>query len=152
MYEESTQAVHWFCRPFTPVTETGSSDTLKHVQEDVDGPGGGNPDIDTVVPEHGKNYDISLSLFDKTKIPFANITTEIVEESNVHRFYFQPDSGTGITISDPDKDIDGMTLGLLNKLNPVQPTTGHNPYHCGTTRWWQGRRRCRQQSEVNHRR
>jgi len=106
-------------------TETGSSDTLDHVWEDVDGPGGADPDIDTIELEHGKNYDISLSLFDKTKIPFENITTEIEEESNVHRFYLQPDGGTGITISDPDKDIDGLTLGLLNKLNTTQPATGH---------------------------
>jgi hypothetical protein len=106
-------------------TETGSSDTVDHVWEDVDGPGGADPDIDTIKLEHGKNYDISLSLFDKTKIPFENITTEIEEESNVHRFYLQPDGGTGITISDPDKDIDGLTLGLLNKLNTSQPATGN---------------------------
>ena len=106
-------------------TESGSTDTLDYVWEDVDGPGGADPEIDTIVFEHGKNYDISLSLFDKTKIPFENTTTEIEEESNVHRFYFQPDGGTGITISDPDKDINGLTLGLVNKLNTTQPATGH---------------------------
>ncbi len=106
-------------------TEAGSNDTLNHIWEDVDGPGGGDPEIDTILLEHGKNYDISFSLLDKTKIPFENITAEIEEESNVHRFYLQPDDGTGITISDPDKDINGLTLGLLNKLNTTQPATGH---------------------------
>jgi hypothetical protein len=110
----------------TTVTMTavpaGTTDTVTFIWEDMDGPGGDNPLIDTIKLKAATVYAISMALYDKTKTPVEFSNTEIIEESDVHRFYFTPSSGTGITISDPDKDKNGISLGLSGKLSTT--TTG----------------------------
>jgi len=94
------------------ISETGSGNVKTFKWEDIDGEGGDNPVIDAITLDAGKTYAVALSLTDKTKSPAVNTTAEIEEENKVHRFYFEPSPGSGITVSDLDNDDAQLPLGL----------------------------------------
>ena len=74
--------------------------------------------------DSNKKYDIALTLSDKTKNSVVNTTEEIMEENVDHRFYFIPSSTAGITVTDLNKDDNGLTLGLTSKWSTGVATTG----------------------------
>lgn len=94
---------------FTP--HTGGT-PLVYKYDDADGPGGNAPTIDVITLAPSTTYDVSLQLLNKTVNPAEDITEEVEEESNAHRFYFAPTAASNITVSDLDKDINGVDVGL----------------------------------------
>lgn len=94
------------------ITERGTTNTISYEFEDLDGPGGQNPEIDQIVLSPNKTYDVEIEVYDESKNPPVVIHEEIEEESASHRFYLEPSAGSNITISDFDLDSNGVPLGL----------------------------------------
>jgi hypothetical protein len=106
---------------FTP--QDGST-PLVYKFEDADGPGGAAPVIDQIVLAPSKSYDVALQLFNKTANPAEEITEEVEEESDAHRFYFTPAAGSNITVAGLDKDGNGVDLGLNSVWTTGTAATG----------------------------
>ncbi len=96
---------------FVPV---GGGTTLTYQYKDADGPGGTAPVQDQIVLAPSKTYNVSLQLLNETKTPAEDITTEIVSEADAHRFYYEPTSGSNITVSGLNNDSDNVPLGTTS--------------------------------------
>ncbi len=72
----------------------------------------------------GVQYRGSITLYDESKSPAENVTSEIVQEKDGHIFLFAPGGGldtSRILITDKDKDSKGFDVGLTFLL---QATAG----------------------------
>ncbi len=94
------------------LTEEGTSNTETYLWTDIDGAGGEDPLFDDIVLKPNTAYQAQVSFLDESKNPIEDITEEIEEESDVHRLYFTPTAGTGITVSNIDNDTNDLPLGL----------------------------------------
>lgn len=106
---------------FTP---QGGGTPLVYKFEDADGPGGAAPVIDQIILAPSKSYDVALQLLNKTVSPAEDITEEVEEESDAHRFYFAPAAGSNITVSDLDQDDNGVAVGLNSMWTTGAAATG----------------------------
>lgn len=106
---------------FTP---QGGGTPLVYKFEDADGPGGAAPVIDQIILAPSKSYDVALQLLNKTVSPAEDITEEVEEESDAHRFYFAPAAGSNITVSDLDQDDNGVAVGLNSVWTTGAAATG----------------------------
>src|SRR5687767_10124768 len=70
------------------ITCTSPTDTVQFGYSDPDGNGGNPPTIDTAILKQSNVYSVSLELLDETKTPVDTITNEILEEAEVHQFFF----------------------------------------------------------------
>lgn len=102
----------------------GGGTTLVYDYDDPDGPGGTAPSIDEIVLSPLKTYSVSLTLSNKTVTPAEDITTEISDESDAHRFYFEPSAGSNLLISGLDDDLNGVPLGLTSSWTTGPVSTG----------------------------
>jgi hypothetical protein len=84
---------------------------LEYSFDDPDGPGGTNPVKQTIELAANTRYDVEVQLLNKTANPAEDITEEVDEESDAHRFYFTP-TGSNITVSDLNTDANGLPLGI----------------------------------------
>ncbi len=94
---------------FVPV---GGGATVSYQFDDPDGPGGTAPTQDEIVLAAAKTYNVTVQLLNKTKTPAEDITEEVKEEAEAHRFYYETSPGSGITISGLDNDANGVPLGV----------------------------------------
>ncbi|OQP48918.1 hypothetical protein [Niastella populi] len=106
------------------LTPHDGSTPLVYKFEDADGPGGAAPSIDQIVLASSETYDVALQLLNKTVNPAEDITEEIEEEADAHRFYFEPAAGSNITISGLDKDGNGVDLGVNSTWTTGAAATG----------------------------
>lgn len=95
--------------------------------EDLDGPGGQSPAIDSLLLDTGTQYNVEVLLLDKTKTPWDTISNEVEEKKNVHQFFYTPDAGlTGkmsISILDYDDNTPPLPVGLNFTIN-TQASSG----------------------------
>lgn len=82
--------------------------------EDVDGPGGNAPMVDSIVLNTGNAYTVSLEVWNNSGATPQNITEEIAEENEAHRFYYLPSTGS-LIIDSLSLDENQMPLGLQSK-------------------------------------
>ena len=94
------------------VTESGTNNSTTYKWEDIDGPGGEDPIIENITLQPNKTYNVQVGLLDASQNPPESITSEIMEESLVHRLYYQPAASSGITVSGLDTDENQLPLGL----------------------------------------
>ncbi len=106
---------------FEPV---GGGETLTFQFKDEDGPGGADPVQDEIVLAPNKEYNVSLQLLNETHTPAEDITEEVEEEADEHRVYYQPSSGSNITVSNLDTDTNGIPLGITSKWTTTDVATG----------------------------
>lgn len=106
---------------FTPV---GGGTTLSYEFDDPDGPGGAAPSIEEIVLAPATQYNVSVELFNKTETPAGNITEEIEEEADAHRFYYAPSAGSNITVSNLNNDMNGVPVGLTSTWTTGAVATG----------------------------
>lgn len=97
---------------FVPV---GGGTTVTYKYDDPDGPGGNNPIKDQIVLAPNKTYTVSLQLLNKTINPAVDITEEVEEEGEAHRFYYVPSVGSNITIANLNNDANGVALGTTSQ-------------------------------------
>jgi hypothetical protein len=99
------------------------SDIRTAIFKDPDGYGGNSyTQFDTIKLSANKIYNVSVELFDDTKTPPADITTEIKREADSHQFFYTVTGGVSLSVSyvDSDKDRYGVPLGI----SPIFTTGG----------------------------
>ena len=106
---------------FVPV---GGGTTLTYQFDDADGPGGNAPVQDVITLSPSKSYQVSIQLLNKTVNPVSDITTEVQAESDAHRFYYEPSTGSNITVSQLDNDTNGVPLGVNGTWTSGAASTG----------------------------
>ena len=92
------------------LTPAGSSTALVYEFADPDGPGGATPVADDIDLDPNTTYTASVQLLNETATPIEDITLEVEEESQAHRFYYQP-TGANLTVSGLNNDANGVPLG-----------------------------------------
>ncbi len=92
--------------------------------KDIDGPGGASPVIDSIKLETNSSYDIEVRMFDHTKTPAADVSSEILEEGEVHRIYYDLLGSSGMDVTTTDLDQNNMPLGLQALLSTSAATSG----------------------------
>lgn len=106
------------------LTPTTGGATVQFKYDDPDGPGGSAPTKEVVTLAPNKKYDVEILLLNKTVNPADTISAEVEEESDAHRFYFEPAAGSNITVSDLDTDDNGVPLGLNSVWTATTTATG----------------------------
>jgi hypothetical protein len=106
---------------FTP---QGGGNMLEYSFDDPDGPGGANPTQSTITLAPNKTYDVEAILLNKTTNPIDTVSNDVEEESDAHRIYYLPSSGSNITVSNLDTDDAGVPLGLNGTWTTGATATG----------------------------
>lgn len=106
---------------FVPV---GGGATLTYEFDDADGPGGAAATIQEIVLAPSKVYDVTVQLLNKTATPVEDITTEVIDEAEAHRFYYEVSGGANLTIGNLDNDANGVPLGVTSKWTTGAISTG----------------------------
>lgn len=99
----------------TLVNQNNTSDTVKAIWKDLDGPGGALPSvIDTISLQSNATYKGIIELYNESKSPKTNITLEILNDSYEHQFFFTPSTTLANLIdwSITDKDKNNLPIGL----------------------------------------
>lgn len=105
-------------------TIPGTTGVTTATWEDLDGPGGNNPVIDTIKLATNKTYNAAVLVLDRTKTPVDTISYEILEEDDEHRFYYEIFAGSNINVSNLNKDKNGVTLGVTSTWTTLGAATG----------------------------
>jgi hypothetical protein len=106
------------------LTPTDGGNPLTFSYEDLDGPGGNNPTIQSIVLDSNQIYSVNLYVLNKSVSPTDTITNEILAEADAHRFYYEPSAGSNITVDSLDRDGNGVTLGLKSRWTTGRATNG----------------------------
>ncbi|MDX2133425.1 MAG: hypothetical protein SFV52_01480 [Saprospiraceae bacterium] len=92
--------------------------------EDLDGPGGNPPTVDTIVlPPLTGNINCYIHVYDRSKNPQEDITEEILEEDEEHLFVFNI-QGADMTFVYDSFDDNGAPLGVETIWTTDQPGSG----------------------------
>lgn len=124
---------------------TNIADTTQHVMaswNDPDGEVGSQlPTVQELVLKPGANYRGELELTDATKNPAFDITEEIEEEADEHRFHFtftaSTGSGANMAITILDQDADGQPLGLNFRIE-TSTVTGTGNFNINLRHFGEG--------------
>ena len=92
----------------------GGGSTVVYSFDDPDGPGGSLPSQDSIILSPNTTYQVTLQLLNKTLNPPEDITAEVAEEPEAHRFYYIPSAGGNIVVSGLDADPQGIPLGITS--------------------------------------
>lgn len=100
--------------------------------EDLDGDGGAVPTIDTLLLDTGKTYSCELILLNKFANPVDTVSYEIMEEKDIHQFFYYPSAtlSNKVSINRTDFDNNQLPVGLKfdlltrNSFSFTTPETG----------------------------
>lgn len=106
---------------FTPAAG-GATQSFKF--EDLDGPGGNAPVADAITLTAGTTYNVSVELWNNAATPPEDITAEVQEESDAHRFYYIPSAGSTITVGNLNNDANAVPLGTTSTWTVGAASTG----------------------------
>lgn len=96
---------------FVPV---GGGTTVTYQFKDPDGDGGAAPTQDEIVLVPSKTYNVTVQLLNETETPAEDITLEVQDEADAHRFYYQASGSSNIIVSALDNDLNGVPLGVTS--------------------------------------
>ncbi|RYF88520.1 MAG: hypothetical protein EOO03_08225 [Chitinophagaceae bacterium] len=97
---------------FTPTSGTGTPVTFSF--KDADGNGGNPPTQDIIQLAANTSYNVAIQLLNESIAPAEDITPEIVEEAEAHRFYYTPSAGSLLTVNNLNTDANGVPVGLTS--------------------------------------
>jgi hypothetical protein len=106
------------------LTPNDGDPVLEYTFNDPDGPGGIAPEQQEILLAPNKKYDTEIILLNKTVNPVDIISDEVEEEGEAHRFYLEPTGGVTLTVSDLNKDANGLPLGLESVWETGAVSTG----------------------------
>jgi hypothetical protein len=92
-------------------TPQGGGAPLEFKFVDLDGPGGNDALQDIIFLEPNKTYNVAITLLNESANPAEDITEEVEEENQAHRFYYEPSLNSTVAVSDLNNDDDGAPLG-----------------------------------------
>jgi hypothetical protein len=104
---------------FTPA---GGGAPISFSFNDPDGAGGVAPAKDTILLNHSSSYMVRVELLNSTENPPVNITDEVQEESEAHRFYFETTGG--VTVTGLNTDANSLPLGITSNWATAATGTG----------------------------
>ena len=78
---------------------------------DLDGPGGNAPTVENILLTSGKTYSCQVKVYDRSRTPEVDITTEILAENTKHLLVYTTD-GVNITVTPTDTDDNGKPFRL----------------------------------------
>lgn len=110
--EEETNDNELITTVLLSIKQAGAASGSEYTWKDVDGAGGQDPEIDTIILVPNKAYDVQVGVLDESGGTPVSLTSEILEEADAHRFYFTSSPGLGITASGFDKDDNNVSVGL----------------------------------------
>ncbi len=119
--ENDTELITTLIVKLSPV---GGGAVLNYQFEDLDGTGGNSPIAQEIVLAPNKVYNTELIILDKTKTPVDTVSAEVKEEADDHQFYFTPNGGVNLTVTDLDKDSKNYPLGLTSTWTTGAASTG----------------------------
>lgn len=99
----------------TLVNQGNTSDTVKAMWKDLDGPGGALPSIiDTLKLKSDITYLGTIELYNESKSPRTDISAEILADGYEHQFFYTPSAGIANLIdwTITDKDTNNLPVGL----------------------------------------
>jgi hypothetical protein len=102
----------------------GGGTTVTYKFDDPDGPGGNAATKDQITLAINKTYNVTVQLLNKTKTPAVDVTAEVAAEPQAHRFYYQPSTGSNITVSGLNNDAAGIPLGITSTWTTTAAATG----------------------------
>jgi hypothetical protein len=98
------------------VIETGTSDTVSYVWQQVGGPGTAIM-VDSMLLKQGKIYEVFTEVLDESKTPANNVTEAIRMDANSHRFVYTSNiSSLLLQVLDFDTQNPAMELGLKFRI------------------------------------
>jgi hypothetical protein len=107
------------------ITDSATNSTIGAFSwKDIDGDGGNNPVIDTVVLQPTSTYKVSVLILDETKSPIDTVSNEVMEENLQHLLLHSFNQGSSLQFTSTDQDDNGGALGLEGILNTGGPTSG----------------------------
>lgn len=101
----------------------GGGDAVVLSFQDLDGDGGNAPIITGGTLDTNKTYAGELILLNEQETPAGNTTAEILNENDMHEFFFQTNIA-GLSVSYDDHDANGHPVGLQTTLTTVGSGTG----------------------------
>jgi hypothetical protein len=104
---------------FTPA---GGGAPVIATWQDLDGDGGGAPQVSSVTLTRNTTYTLAVELSDASKSPAIDITEEVEDEAEAHQLFFRTTGLTGMTIAYNDQDGNSRPIGLTNTV--TTPTAG----------------------------
>lgn len=107
---------------FIPTSGTGS--VVNFSYDDADGPGGAAPIQSVISLSAATTYNVEVTVLNKTVNPVDDITEEVIEEADAHRFYIEPNPSNLITVSNLNVDQNGIALGTSSRWTTGAAGTG----------------------------
>jgi hypothetical protein len=103
-----------------------AQDSVIAAWDDADGIAGitGPVKIDSIKLKTSTNYQLRISISNRTVSPVINLTSEIAEEKNAHQFFFKPSPMTLLMVDSLDKDNNNLPFGLTSKVHTSSPGIG----------------------------
>lgn len=106
------------------LTETGSGTVTTFQFRDPDGDAGNPPtQFDDIIVKPNTTYTAVLQVLNESATPTEDITDEIKAEAGDHQFYFTVTTAN-VTVSNLDKDGNGLPLGLTSTWTTGTASTG----------------------------
>ena len=105
------------------LTPSDGGDTIVLSFQDLDGDGGNAPIIIGGTLDTNKTYTGALVLLNEQETPAGNTTAEILEENDMHQFFFQTNIA-GLTVDYADQDANGHPVGLQSTLTTAGAGNG----------------------------
>lgn len=102
----------------------GKTQTVVGTYSDPDGPGGNQATVNTLRLEANTTYNATITLFDESKTPAAELTSEIEEEADEHEFFYQTLDNLMLAITKTDKDKSQRPVGLKAQIVTSSSSTG----------------------------
>lgn len=107
------------------LTFTSGSDNVTATWQDLDGPGGNNPIVDSLNLDTNATYSVKVQFLNEQENPAEDITTEVLEEGVEHQVFFLADASLPINVSYNDSDDNGNPIGLSNNANTAGSGSGN---------------------------
>jgi hypothetical protein len=104
---------------FTPA---GGGTPVIATWEDLDGDGGGAPQVSAINLARNTTYTLAVTLSDASRATAVDITAEVAAEAEEHQLFFRTTGLTGMAIAYNDKDGNDRPIGLVNTV--TTPTAG----------------------------
>lgn len=92
--------------------------------QDLDGPGGNEPNTDTIELSANTNYNLTTEVLNESETPIEDTTIEIEEEAEEHQFFFEVSEGLNMTHAYNDTDANNDPIGLVNTVSTTTTSTG----------------------------
>ena len=105
------------------LTPNSGGDAVVLSFKDLDGDGGNDPIITGGTLAANKTYTGALVLLNEQEDPVGNTTAEILEENDMHQFFFQTNIA-GLTVDYADQDANGHPVGLQSTLTTADAGIG----------------------------